>query len=52
MSKNRLIKIREILLIDNDSLKRVEWRIDRITELLPAKDDLIRLVGQVISSKE
>ncbi|KAJ8968554.1 hypothetical protein NQ317_001752 [Molorchus minor] len=41
---NVSVKLGDVVLIENDSVKRIEWPIGRVVELLPGKDGCIRLV--------
>ncbi|XP_018577343.1 uncharacterized protein LOC108915713 [Anoplophora glabripennis] len=41
---NLPIKLGEIVLVENDNLKRVEWPMGRVIELIPAPDGYTRLV--------
>ena len=38
------IKIGDIVMIESDSKKRLDWPLARVTELLPGKDGVVRLV--------
>ncbi|KAJ8966814.1 hypothetical protein NQ317_015806 [Molorchus minor] len=42
--KQLLRRLGDVVLIENDSVKRIEWPIGRVVKLLPGKDGCIRLV--------
>lgn len=38
------MKINDVVLIENDNVKRINWPIGRVMELMPGKDGHVRLV--------
>lgn len=44
IKKCRSVKVGEVVMTGNDDHKRIGWPLGRVVELMPGKDDVVRLV--------